>query len=171
MNILHFYLLGVVLRVSSHRFVYNITHYTFKSSGNASYNISENLNGKQFFRDVNMSFLKSWIKDQNTNFSLNIELEINTENRTLNLHSKDYKTNINIEGTKFPNNPWSHLNLSSLPSMINESDYHTDHPQHKKSVELTEEKFETKLQEAANASNHIKEFLAEKNITINWLFI
>ncbi|CAI2727925.1 unnamed protein product [Schistosoma spindalis] len=166
MNSLHFYLLGVVLHVSSHRFVYNITH-IFMSFRNDSYNTSENLNGEQLFKHVNTSFLNSLPKDQNTNFSLDVELKINTENRTINLHLNDYETNFNTEKMNFSNIPWSQLNLSSLPFMMNESDYQ----QHEKNVEFKSQQLKTKLEEVANISDHIEKFLFAPNITTNWLII
>ncbi|CAH8540922.1 unnamed protein product [Schistosoma intercalatum] len=164
MNILHFYLLGFVLYVSSYRFVYNITH-IFISFGNDSYNTSENLDGEQLFKHFNTSFLNSLLKDQNTNSSLDVELKIKTENRTINLHSNE--TDFNTEKIKFPNNTWPQLNFSSFPFMMNES----DDQQHERSVELKSRQLETKLKEVANMSDHIEKSLFASNITTNWLFI
>ncbi|CAH8556857.1 unnamed protein product [Schistosoma bovis] len=164
MNILHFYLLGVVLHVSSHRFVYNKTH-IFIYFRNDSYNTSENLDGEQLFKYVNESFLNSFLKDQNTNSSLDVELKIKTENRTINLHSNE--TDFHTEKMNFPNSTWPQLNFSSLPFMMNESDYE----QHEKSVELKSRQLETKLNEVANMSDHIEKSLFESNITTSWLFI
>ncbi|CAH8554607.1 unnamed protein product [Schistosoma margrebowiei] len=164
MNILHFYLLGVVLHVSSHRFVYNKTQ-IFIYFRNDSYNTSENIDREQFSEHFNTSFLNSLLKDQNTNSSLDVQLKIKTENRTINLHSNE--TNFNTEKMNFPNNTWSQLNFSSFPFMMNES----DDQQHEESVEFKSQKFETRLQELANISDHIQKSLFASNLTTNWLFI
>ncbi|CAH8553592.1 unnamed protein product [Schistosoma curassoni] len=164
MNILHFYLLGVVLHVSSHRFVYNRTH-IFISFVNDSYNTSENLDEEQFFKHFNASFLNFLPKDQNTNFSLDAGLKIKTENRTINLHSNE--TDFNTEKMNFPKDTWPQLNFSSFPFMMNES----DDQQHERSVEFKSQQLETKLKEVANMSDHIEKSLFESNITTSWLFI
>ncbi|CAH8503904.1 unnamed protein product [Schistosoma turkestanicum] len=164
---LHFYLFEVVLCIAGYIHYPNVTYYKHEFSKNVSYNTSENSHEQQHFKDAVRKFFESWLKDMNTNHSMEAELKIKKENETFNLDSKSYKTIVENEKMNITDDQLSPMNVSSLSFMKNGFDNHTHHQLDQKNEKFSDEHFERKLQAITNQSEQIKKHLAD----VNWLFV